>query len=180
MPGNTQSARLIREVWNANQDAKRDKAVNLMSKIFRNVLKDPSEAKYRKIKRTAIDKRLGSIVGALALLKHVGFEPIVEHYVLASNKDLSALVDAVEEFDSREAKRAAAAQKLKEVLEINNKKVKAEMQKKEAHRKKIKMQTESAQKDVRTRVITDSKANTLNFGMKLKKFVPPKDPPKGG
>eukprot|EP00954_Amorphochlora_amoebiformis_P018759 1328255-Amorphochlora_amoeboformis.AAC.1 len=121
MPGNTQSARLIREVWNANQDAKRDKAVNLMSKIFRNVLKDPSEAKYRKIKRTAIDKRLGSIVGALALLKHVGFEPIVEHYVLASNKDLSALVDAVEvrapEFDSREAKRAAAAQKLKEVVE---------------------------------------------------------------
>jgi len=90
------AARLVREIWNANEDGARDKAVGLITKIFRNILKKPQEAKFRKIKKAAIDKRLGSVVGALQLLKFVGFQSLDEHYVLPETTDLGNLVDAVE------------------------------------------------------------------------------------
>jgi len=70
------AARLVREIWNANEDGARDKAVGLITKIFKNVLKKPEEVKFRRIKRTAIDKRLGSVVGALPLLQFVGFQAV--------------------------------------------------------------------------------------------------------
>jgi len=131
------AARLVREIWNANEDGARDKAVGLITKIFKNVLKKPEEVKFRRIKRTAIDKRLGSVVGALPLLQFVGFQAQDEHYVLPETTNLTNLVDAVEVFDKRARDMAEAQAKLEKVLQANTKKAKTEMAKKEAHRKKV-------------------------------------------
>mmetsp|Transcript_556 Transcript_556/g.832 ORF Transcript_556/g.832 Transcript_556/m.832 type:complete len:194 (-) Transcript_556:553-1134(-) len=133
----SQGARLVRELWNANPDSVRDKAVSLISKILRNVLKNPTEPKFRKIKRTAIDKRLNGVRGALQILSFAGFQVSGEHYVLPETCELSNLVDVVEVFDKKAKDRAEAEAKLQEILAKNNKKAKAEMDKKEAHRKKV-------------------------------------------
>mmetsp|Transcript_9008 Transcript_9008/g.10833 ORF Transcript_9008/g.10833 Transcript_9008/m.10833 type:complete len:178 (-) Transcript_9008:330-863(-) len=171
----SQGARLVRELWNANPDSVRDKAVSLISKILRNVLKNPTEPKFRKIKRTAIDKRLNGVRGALQILSFAGFQVSGEHYVLPETCELSNLVDVVEVFDKKAKDRAEAEAKLQEILAKNNKKAKAEMDKKEAHRKKIRAEQQQAQKEVKDKIIISSKANKINFGMKLKKFEPPKE-----
>mmetsp|Transcript_11393 Transcript_11393/g.15945 ORF Transcript_11393/g.15945 Transcript_11393/m.15945 type:complete len:179 (+) Transcript_11393:81-617(+) len=176
----SQGARLVRELWNSNEDSTRDKAVALISKILKNVLKNPSEPKFRKIKKSAIDKRLSPVNGALNILSFVGFVTSTEHYVLPESCELSNLLDVVEVFDKRAKERAEAEANLKQIQEANAKKVKAKMDAKNQHRKQMKAEHDAAQKDVRQKIIVESKANQINFGMKLKKFVPPKDPPKGG
>mmetsp|Transcript_11249 Transcript_11249/g.16827 ORF Transcript_11249/g.16827 Transcript_11249/m.16827 type:complete len:180 (-) Transcript_11249:245-784(-) len=175
---NSQASHLVRKLWNENPDAVRDKTVRILTKVLRNVLNNPTEAKYRSLGRKAIDKRFGGVNGALALLNFAGFTSTQTHYVLSDQNSLANLCDVVEIFDDRAKKIAEAEAKLKLVLDANNKKAKASQQKKEAHRKKIRLESEAAQKDVRNKVVTESKANKLNFGMKLKKFEPPKDAPR--
>jgi len=151
-----------------------------MTKIFRNVQKNPTEAKYRKIKKTAIDKRLGGVVGAMTLMHHVGFQVQGEHYVLPEYVVLAHLCEALQTFDKKAQQRAEAEAQLKKIMEQNTQKANAQAAKKEEHRKKMRAQQEEAQKDVRKKIIVDSKANKINFGMKLKKFVPPPPAKKGG
>lgn len=176
----SQASKLLREIWNSNEDAVRDKAVKLIEKILRNVLKNPTEAKFRKIKRSAIDKRLSNVRGALQILAYAGFTSHGEQYVLPETSDLSSLVEVVEVLDKRAKERIEAEAKLRTIMESNAKKVKAKMAQKELHRKQVRAQHAQAQKELRNKVVMESKANQLQFGMKLKKFEPPKEQPRGG
>lgn len=148
--------------------------------VLRKVANNPTEQKFRRIKRTAVEKRLRGVRAGLDLLRCVGFQATETHFVLPPSADIGALLLAVGIFQKRAEERRRAEAALQKVLKENTAKSKALTDKKREHARIMKKRQESSQKEVRDKVVVASKANSLSFGMKLKKFEPPPQPKGGG
>lgn len=61
-------------------------AVDLLGKIVSNIIQNPNEEKYRKIKQTsaALNKKLLEVSGGMKCFESLGFQSVGDEYVLAA------------------------------------------------------------------------------------------------
>jgi len=175
----------VQKICDSYSDHYVKESFELLLKLLGNILKNPTEEKFRVFKKTneALKKKVLIIKENLQLLKDIGYVDI-DQDILAFNgnhftniekavKLLEAKVEAInssmlsqEDIETRE--REERAQQNKE--EIIRK-----MREEREKQKIIKAQIEADHKEMLKREKpTDSNAKPLEFGATIKKFEPPK------
>lgn len=151
--------------------------MKILQKIFSNVLKDPSERKFRQLNRAKVGRLLEPVGGALGLLVLAGFEVDGdgEHFVLdVENAGLENLQLCLSELQKRRAVVSEAEEQLRKVQQANAERIKEARRKKKKARESIKAKMAAAKSERDSRPVQASVAQPLKFGAHLKAFEPPK------
>lgn len=98
-------------------------AVTTLTKLLSNVINNPMEEKYRKVKKSnaAFQKRLGSMTGADEAITSIGFKTVGEEYVLTPSPEAwpklldakKTLDQALKDFDAEQAEQLQQQQQMR-------------------------------------------------------------------
>ena len=79
----------LQTIKNSHPGADYKTALTTLSKLLQNVIQNPMEEKYRKVKNTnaAFQKRLGRLNGSQQAIYAIGFKTVGEEYVLAPSPE---------------------------------------------------------------------------------------------
>ena len=164
-------------------------AFELLLKLLGNILKNPTEEKFRTFKKTneTLKKKVLLIKENLQLLKEIGYIEI-DSEVLAFNGNNFTKIELAKKVLDAHVQNLQSKMVSKEELEIlqreelakkNKEEIIRNMKHEREQQKKIKEQIEADVKEMSKREKpTDSKATQLEYGMHEKKFEPPQK--KGG
>lgn len=146
-------------------------AVRLVIKLFENIVNNPTEEKYRSVKKSnvTLQSKVFCFSGIERIFTELGFTQDGEFYRIG-NQSIMPIRDAVIILRAQEV----SLQTRRVENEAANKRIaelQAERNHQEEHKKKLleQMKQDRAEKKqfLKDHPVTDSKANKLNFGSKL-------------
>ena len=170
----------------SNEETLVIKALDILMKLIKNILKSPQEEKFRNIKKTnkAIMNKLLSVGGMEDLILSIGYkDSSVEFFTFDINNytQLAKMKKIIEDFHDELRKKYMTPEELEKYNLLKEQKHKMI----EEHKIKMKAKAdlengmkldrvEKSQEEVKA-----SKGNALAFGASIIKFQPPPPPPKG-
>mmetsp|Transcript_53971 Transcript_53971/g.66151 ORF Transcript_53971/g.66151 Transcript_53971/m.66151 type:complete len:216 (+) Transcript_53971:40-687(+) len=144
---------------------KREKAVKLVSKIFKNIIDNPNEPKFRRINASKINSKFPMQV--IQLLQAAGFEQDStsnDHSILPNNK-----LNLIQGFnnillDKLEEQQRIQDEQRRQIMEDNKKKMAKWKQNNDNNRSAIKQKLNNAKKDKDYKPSVKSVAKKRKFG----------------
>lgn len=157
-------------LW-SNPASEREAAVNYLLKILCNISQNPDNPKFRSLKLSWLQKHLDSVLGAVDLLRIVGFREVEQDFILPADLSASAAQEALAclQFRNEESHRQYD-QQVRKIAEEANARMQAELEEKKKKREALKARIDCARKekkdDMAMHPTQSSVANKLDFGSK--------------
>ncbi|ESO89540.1 hypothetical protein LOTGIDRAFT_234344 [Lottia gigantea] len=164
-------------------------ALDLIIKICRNIQQNPSEEKYKKIKKESksLKEKVWKYDGGQQLLLTIGWTEVDDSIIFLEEKDLSGVIkfleDKLKEYGLTNGANSTssttqvqsgwseAEMKEKErLLKEQKEKFQAQIRRKREEQKRVKTQIEADRDNIKARELKASKAVERKFGNNVKRF----------